>query len=174
MAPKSGTFAPAAAASVEAPSVVGDGPGSTTKGLTMSEDDVVPVVVVGWDGSLDSRAALQWARTYASATDSVLHLITAWTWPAVYGAPVALEGYDPEADAGRLAEEGMNAADLPAGRVHTRVVQGAPRTALVDASRSADLLVVGSQGHTALGGVLIGSVSAYCVRHADIPVVVVR
>lgn len=133
-----------------------------------------PVVVVGYDSSAGSRAALQWARDYASATGSLLHLIIAWGWPAMYGAPVLVDGLDPGGDAERLVAEAVTAAALPEGRVRTSVVQGSPRTVLVDASRSAALLVVGRHGHNALSGVLLGSVSAYCVRHANVPVVVVR
>jgi nucleotide-binding universal stress UspA family protein len=45
---------------------------------------------------------------------------------------------------------------------------------LVKESESADLLVVGSKGHGAFTGMLIGSVSQHCVQDARCPVVVVR
>lgn len=51
---------------------------------------------------------------------------------------------------------------------------GHPAEVLVDESKAADLLVVGSRGHGAITGVLIGSVSIHCVTHAHCPVVVVR
>ncbi len=38
----------------------------------------------------------------------------------------------------------------------------------------ADLLVVGSRGHGGLTGMLLGSVSKYCVTHAKCPVIVFR
>ena len=45
---------------------------------------------------------------------------------------------------------------------------------LLAAAEGADLLVVGSRGHGAVMGLLLGSVSEYCVTHASCPVVVVR
>jgi nucleotide-binding universal stress UspA family protein len=46
--------------------------------------------------------------------------------------------------------------------------------ALVDASRGADLLVIGSRGHGELVSFLLGSVSEHCITHAHSPVLVVR
>jgi nucleotide-binding universal stress UspA family protein len=46
--------------------------------------------------------------------------------------------------------------------------------ALIEASKSASLLVVGSRGHGAFSGMLLGSVSIHCVTSASCPVTVVR
>lgn len=58
--------------------------------------------------------------------------------------------------------------------VSAELVEGEPGPALVDAARGADVLVVGSHGHGRFVGSLLGSVSRYCVRHADVPVIVVE
>lgn len=58
--------------------------------------------------------------------------------------------------------------------VTSRVAPGRPGQVLVEASRHAQLLVVGSHGHGDLVGRLLGSVSEHCVYHAGCPVVVVR
>jgi nucleotide-binding universal stress UspA family protein len=55
-----------------------------------------------------------------------------------------------------------------------RVVRGHPRDALIDASRHADMIVVGRRGHGGFGGLLLGSVSSACVAHAHCPVLVVH
>ena len=44
----------------------------------------------------------------------------------------------------------------------------------IEASKEADLLVVGSKGHRAFTGMLLGSVSLHCVTGASCPVVVVH
>jgi nucleotide-binding universal stress UspA family protein len=63
---------------------------------------------------------------------------------------------------------------LPAELVHTAVVSGGPAERLIDQSKDADLLVVGSRGRGGFRGLLLGSVSQQCVSHAQCPVVVVR
>jgi nucleotide-binding universal stress UspA family protein len=67
-----------------------------------------------------------------------------------------------------------------AGRVHPGVVfvpvvvEGRAADVLVEASRGADLLAVGSRGHGEVAGLLVGSVSEHCATHAHSPVLVVR
>ena len=58
--------------------------------------------------------------------------------------------------------------------IERRVVEGAPGAVLVEESRGADLLVVGSRGHGGFAGLLLGSVSQQCAHHAECPVVIVR
>lgn len=58
--------------------------------------------------------------------------------------------------------------------VSISVIEGHPAPVLIDTSRSADLLVVGSHGHGAFTGMLLGPVSQHCVQHATCPVLVYR
>jgi nucleotide-binding universal stress UspA family protein len=58
----------------------------------------------------------------------------------------------------------------PAGAgVQTRLAYGHPSQALVEASKGASLLVVGSRGQGAFTGMLLGSVSMHCVTSASCP-----
>ncbi len=52
--------------------------------------------------------------------------------------------------------------------------RGDPAEVLLSRSRDADLLVVGSRGEGGFTGLLMGSVSEKCVRHALCSVLVVR
>jgi nucleotide-binding universal stress UspA family protein len=68
----------------------------------------------------------------------------------------------------RLARPGLDVAGaVLSGRPATRIVQDAD-------SASADLIVVGSRGHSALETMLLGSVSAEVIDHSSVPVLVVR
>ena len=140
-----------------------------------------PLIVAGVDGSAESLAALSWASSYAAATGGTVRAVLAWHYPAVAG--VAPVGVAPDADQeeierqmrGELAQAVAKVCpDPPAAVVETRLHYGHPAQALIEESKHADLLVVGSRGHGAFTGMLTGSVSMHCVNHAECPVVVVR
>lgn len=65
-------------------------------------------------------------------------------------------------------------AKHPGVKIESRVVEGHPAPVLVEASKGADLLVVGSRGHGEFAGMLLGSVSEHCVSNAPCPVLVLR
>jgi nucleotide-binding universal stress UspA family protein len=65
-------------------------------------------------------------------------------------------------------------ASRPAVKVEARVIEGPAAEVLIDASRRASLLVVGSRGYGGFVGLLLGSVSQHCVTHAHCPVMVMR
>ncbi len=103
--------------------------------------------------------------------------MSAWQYPTTWGSTIPLpDGYDPAADARAVADPVATAlrAEFPTVDVTNRLVEGHPAEVLVDASRHAVLLVVGSRGHGAFAGMLLGSVSEHCVTHAHCPVLVYR
>jgi nucleotide-binding universal stress UspA family protein len=134
-------------------------------------------IVVGVDGSQSSLDALSWAGRQAAITSASLDVVTTWEWPSSYGWAVPVpEDFDPERDVRQTLEatiEPVRAA-YPEVQVTTRVVSGHPAPVLVDASKGAELLVVGSRGHGEFVGMVIGSVSEYCASHAHCPVLVHR
>lgn len=132
------------------------------------------VIIVGVDGSPQSTDAVAWAARQAQLTGFNLELVTAWEEPAPYGMPLALAGVDLEANARELLDKAAGGIDLPADRLNTVAVYGPAARMLVDMSADAELLVVGSRGHGGFTGMLLGSVSTFCVHHARCPVVVVR
>ncbi|HWF42787.1 MAG TPA: universal stress protein [Acidothermaceae bacterium] len=133
-----------------------------------------PLIVVGVDGSDESVKATAWAAEQARATGGTLELLIVWARPMSYGLPLVVGGYNPEHEAQAVVEKAASGIDLPADRLRTHVVNAAPALALVERSKSADLLVVGSRGHGGFAELLLGSVSDHCVHHASCTVVVVR
>jgi len=142
--------------------------------MSTDTDIARPHIVVGVDGSSESVRATAWAAEQARATGGTLELLIVWARPMSYGLPLVVGGYSPEDEAQGVVEKAASGIDLPAQRLRTSVVNGAPAVVLVERSKSADLLVVGSRGHGGFAEMLLGSVSDHCVHHASCPVVVVR
>jgi nucleotide-binding universal stress UspA family protein len=132
-------------------------------------------IVAGVDGSASSLAALEWAARQADLTGSALVVIGAWHFPSTYAAGIA-ENYDPAADMQRVLDNALPTIKHRHRRVQVsaQVIEAHPGPALVDASRDADLLVVGSRGHREFADILLGSVGMHCVTHAHCPVLVHR
>jgi nucleotide-binding universal stress UspA family protein len=140
----------------------------------MKEDGKRPRVVVGIDGSPGSKKALRWACDYVDLVDGELDLVGVWTQKITYGLPPVTMTYDPRPAHEAQLEEARSVATLAPERLATETVQGAAGPALVRRAKDADLLVVGARGLGGISGMLLGSVSTYCVHHATVPVVVVR
>jgi nucleotide-binding universal stress UspA family protein len=134
-------------------------------------------IVGGVDGSESSKNALRWAAAQAGLTGSEIEVVTTWEYPPTLGwAPPYPSDFDPNEDARKALSD---AVDEVLGtdrslKVTLTVTEGHPGFVLSAASRGANLLVVGSRGHGAFAGMLLGSVSEYCAAHAACPVVVVR
>jgi len=133
-------------------------------------------IVVGVDGSESSRDALRWAARQAEVTKSELRAVMSWDIPAMAYMSSMPVGYDWESDTRQVLDATIDEVlgSTPRTDVTTVVVEGRPAPVLLEQSRDADLLVVGSRGHGAFTGMLLGSVSEHCVSHASCPVVVVR
>lgn len=138
------------------------------------------LIVVGVDGSKESKEALRWAIEEAQLRQSTLRAVAAWTYPTMFvGAYVPPELVDADllSSAARTTLDATIAevaGDDPHAYIERVVEQGSPAEVLVDAARDADLLVVGSRGHGGFTGLLLGSVSQQCAHHAPCAVVIVR
>jgi nucleotide-binding universal stress UspA family protein len=132
-------------------------------------------IVVGVDGSEGGERALQWAvREAAHRGHATVRAVTAFT---VTGPDAATTWYREERELHARDALGAQVAraleENPKVAVTTRVVEGDAVDALLDASRSADVLVLGSHGHSRLFHAVLGSVAEECVRRAKCPVLVV-
>jgi len=137
------------------------------------------IVVVGVDASPQSRAALQWAASYARRTGAALHAVSVHphqtpTMPFAFGiAGAPLVDQEPWRQEERSAVAELYYAARPEPHWRLTQLDGQPGQELVRLSRGAQLLVVGTREHVGVDRFLEGSVSRYCLHHADIPVVAV-
>lgn len=139
-------------------------------------------ITVGIDGSDHSVRALEWAANeaavrHAPLTVLTVHLVPQSGWT---GNPIILPQDAEEVAKERQAAEEMTlkvTSQLGEARpasVTVRAVNGFPARELIEASRGADLMVVGSRGAGGFAKLVAGSVSSQVVHHAHCPVVVVH
>jgi nucleotide-binding universal stress UspA family protein len=134
-------------------------------------------VVVGVDGSVGAGAALRWAHAEASLRHLELTAVMAWGHLDQHhpgGGRGFTADYDEERAAAALDDAVATALGTDAGPVGRTPVCELPARALIEASATADLLVVGARGLGGFKGLLLGSVSQHCLHHASCPVAVVR
>jgi nucleotide-binding universal stress UspA family protein len=156
--------------------VVHDSPGLPGQHPSDDVDPTPDRIVVGVDGSEQSKQALRWAARMAATMGASVEAVLAWQMPQNYGWPLAAPDWDPDRDArGALVEtvDGILGSN-PSPRPNLVVQQGNAAKVLLDRSSGARMLVLGSRGRGGFAGLLLGSVSATCAKHARCPVLVVR
>ena len=139
-------------------------------------------IVVGIDGSEQSRAALVWAMEQAAARTMPLDVVHVWHL-SVSALPMGLAAESVEPDDFSQAAKTLAEHEIDWAMEHTTArpmivrplaIEGHPAKVLVEEAATAELLVVGARGIGHFAGMLLGSISDYCVRHAPVPVVVVH
>jgi nucleotide-binding universal stress UspA family protein len=141
-------------------------------------------IVVGVDGSPSSISALRRGARIAAALELPLEAVTAWYYPELFGGyrgGYMGEGFIPDsadliAGAQAMLDEAVQAVfgDQPPTGFHGSVLEGRAAQTLIEESKGAEMLIVGSRGHGGFTGLLLGSVSQACVEHATCPVLVLH
>ncbi|MEV1117108.1 universal stress protein [Actinosynnema sp. NPDC049800] len=137
-------------------------------------------VVVGVDGSSAALTAVKWAADESVRRHVGLRLVHGYL-PPIHGYPELVLAENEvrrvfQLRAEQCLEEAAAAARATVPDVHVEweAVGAGPSEALIDQSRRASLLVVGSEGRGGVAGLLVGSVAVALVAHGRCPVVVVR
>lgn len=127
-------------------------------------------IAVGFDGSVASASALRWALHFAVDNDTDVLLVHAVGMIEHLGQrDVSVEF---EETVHRLCLE----ATIDRSRVHWHVSDGDACSVLLRAAGSptfATLLVVGTRGHGAHAGHLLGSTSLQLAERSSVPLVIV-
>jgi nucleotide-binding universal stress UspA family protein len=133
-------------------------------------------IVAGYDGSAGAAQALRWAAREARARGTALTVCLAWM-PDHLELSTETALCDLAREHGReILTRGLPyaASELGPGEVRADLAAGPAARVLCERSRNADMVVVGSRGHSELPGLRLGSVSAQVAGHASGRVVVVR
>lgn len=140
-------------------------------------------LIVGVDRSAASQTALRWAAHEATLHNvalTIVHSVPTESFSAVefvFAAP-SVHLQQREDEARRVIDDALavvrDATDGRGLKVESEIHHGPAVPTLVDLSRKARLVVVGSHGQGAFGRTLLGSVSTGLVHHAHCPVAVIR
>jgi nucleotide-binding universal stress UspA family protein len=139
-------------------------------------------VIVGVDGSPASDTAVTWAALDAAMRGVPLTLVHVENLQAPTWSQIAIleqvrgwqraEGRNVLANAFKIAHDAIGEnADI---HINGELLFAATVPKLIELSKRADLIVVGTDGRGALTRGLLGSVSSGLVRHAHCPVAVIH
>ncbi|GAA2246469.1 universal stress protein [Streptomyces indiaensis] len=138
---------------------------------------MVRYIMVGLDGSSESRAAAEWAVREAKLRELPLRLVHVWEPVPEPMAQAPLLGTETlkhwSERIPRGAAEGLRARH-PGVDVAAVQLAGVPADVLVDVARDAELVVLGSRGLSGIAGFMVGSVGQSVIARTEVPVVVVR
>lgn len=126
-------------------------------------------IVVGFDGSEGSAAAMRWAVAEAERRGAAITAVRAWST----GEFGTLEEMAEVAQKTLDADVAAIVGDDPGVPVATVAERGPAAKVLLRNSHDADMVVVGSRGHGGFTGLLLGSVGQQVATHAGAPVVVI-
>lgn len=126
-------------------------------------------VVVGVDGSEESKSALRWAVGEAERRGALLEVISGWS----FDQPDAIGEFEQRAES--VLQEAVTEAHEQSPKVTVKgfVEPEGAAEALVRHGEHADLLVVGTRRRSSVTGLLLGSVSQECAHHGGCPLVIV-
>ncbi|AMM22687.1 hypothetical protein AX769_21420 (plasmid) [Frondihabitans sp. PAMC 28766] len=135
----------------------------------------VGAIVVGYDTSASSLAAVRRGISLATQLHRDLRVVMAWTMPISFsGFPFT--SWSPQEDAQQmLAHLGGILFPQGAPAFFSAVsIEGEAARVLINESRGAEMLLVGSRGHGGFAGLFLSSVSSACAEHATCPVLIMR
>lgn len=128
-------------------------------------------ILVPTDGSENAAKAMEHAIGLAAGSDARLHVINVIN-PRWYDMSIDSARVPVEKDRQEYIDELVDMADEAEVETVTAVLDGTPAQEILDyaADHEIDLIVIGKRGRGNLENLLLGSVSDYVVKHADVPV----
>ncbi len=138
-------------------------------------------VVIGVDGSDEASEALTWAVAEAVRRDARLVLVHTWYTPvAVPPEGLVITAIDPtifrssaEALLSEVSDKILATVPQQPREIVHQVIEKPAVPGLLESAKDANLLVVGGRGRGGFAGLLLGSVSQQCIRHAPVAVAVI-
>jgi nucleotide-binding universal stress UspA family protein len=146
--------------------------------MLRAKEDTMKEIMVAIDGSQGSSAAVDEAVELAGALDADLVFVSVRKPPSsLLGSPYYQCHLARDLGFARATiDAAVNKADEAGLEAHGELLEGDPVDEILSFAdnHGAELLVMGSRGHGALAGALLGSVSSAVVQHANVPVLITK
>ena len=149
----------------------------------MSSTPSTKIALVAFDGSPSAIAALNWASKHASMLGLEIEVVNVWEYAESpldiagvgFGTSTYVGESDPKIWSDQILKSGVGLVFGPhADQVKTTSVEGSVVRTLVELTKGAELLVMGSRGHSKFADLILGSVSESCSAKSKCPVVIVH
>ncbi len=149
----------------------------------MSRHTKKEIALVAFDGSPSAVAALTWAAQKAPLLNMEIEVVNVWEYAEtsldVAGVGFGSGGYvgesDPQIWSQQILKDGVSLVfGASADGIKRTSVEGGTVRTLVELSKGAELLIMGSRGHGRLADLILGSVSESCSAKSKCPVVIVH
>jgi nucleotide-binding universal stress UspA family protein len=134
----------------------------------MTTEPNTPRIVVGVDGSDQSKQALRWAARIATAENARIDAVAAWDFPSTLGWNALPLGYSPRLDIEKSLTDAVDEVFGPQRPTDMQLItrEGNAAHVLLMYSQGAIMIVLGSRGHGGFAGMMMGSVSAEVAEYA--------
>lgn len=129
-------------------------------------------IVVGIDGSEDSKRALAWAAEEATLRGARVRAVLCWSYLGLSGSDLGVGTTEDDARAAIEAAVAEALDESARSVVDVTPVNDLPVAGLLGQAEDAALVVVGSRGRGGVRGLVLGSVSRTVVERSPVPVVV--
>jgi nucleotide-binding universal stress UspA family protein len=149
----------------------------------MSTNQSTRIALVAFDGSPSAIAALNWASTHAPLLGLDIEVVNVWEYAEspldIAGVGFGTSAYvgesDPKIWSDQILKSGVGLVfGLNSDQIKTTSIEGGVVRTLVELSKGAELLVMGSRGHGKFADLILGSVSESCSAKSKCPVVIVH
>jgi nucleotide-binding universal stress UspA family protein len=130
------------------------------------------LIVVGVDGSDQSRQALIWAFTNAESVKAAVQAVMVVDTAHLDAGQRAASLASAEHTLSALVEAAKDVCPRPPSVTYT-IIEGSPIPVMLDLTRRADLIVLGARRMSSIRNPALGTVSLACTRHGACPVLVV-
>jgi nucleotide-binding universal stress UspA family protein len=130
--------------------------------VTQKEYSKISHILFAYDGSINSNKAFPWVGAFAKQFEAKLTIL--------------IVSSEEESAKGILKDSTNYLSNYDLSEINTMIKEGDAETKIVEAAKevNADLIIMGSYGHSRIREAILGSTTVHVMRHARAPILMVK